>query len=735
MKKHGWALIALLACSFFVVSSAQAALIGSRHDMTTATGYSGPGIGGAGPCSYCHIPHKATGAKAWAAGVGGTVGVIGIVGQLCYDCHAPGQKFSAAPTVTAVNVFDTGLFHGLTRAQLPAADNMAGSGLPYATTALTAGLIECSSCHDPHNTAAGQDPFLQAVGTDMNTLCTLCHGGRSSSGVDYVANTLGTHPVNIAANSGSATSPVTVPTDNMARAFRYLASVAGTGDAWLAGGHLSTGATGNVTCNTCHAIHGRQPVTTQNASVVFTDNSSGSSVKALLSMGNGLVQSGFCEACHGSVTPAASGTANVKGPGGTGTFSHPINVTGGTVDTTVFVAAAAPYNYGTNKPICRSCHGVHPRTPSPRASVTYTPILYERHNPASGTAFCRNCHPATGATFFESGKHHAADTANWGDIASMQGRASGATPPFDNSSWFLNASGTASAPAGIVCYNCHRVHNSPDNVSILRLAKGPGFTGTTYNPTIQWLAGCTTCHGYYPSQYTANDNGSAAGKGSHFVGTLRNIPAGLANSLANYCFTAAWPGTGSLSIYGLVSGTITTDNTLKRIVCESCHRFDGTATTNNHSLVGNYGNTFQATGTTVGLCRTCHLTTQDKSASGADGWGTGWMTGDGRLGVIGRTHPLEKVQVSGVDVNTTKYPIQGGNVSYAGTTPNRVNCESCHAGHGTYPGLGAMILEGTTGTANYSGNAAVTDVPAADGSSWFPTTKNEAGFCLYCHVK
>lgn len=714
MKRSILVLLAVALCAAFVASSAFAAVIGSRHDMTTGSGISG---GTAGACSYCHIPHKATGAKAWSGAAGGTLGTIGTIGQLCYDCHNSGGRLGTEITVVTANPFATTPKHGLTVTNLPAADNMAGAGLPYVTSQITSGLIECSSCHDPHSTTA--EPFLQASATDLNTLCTKCHGGRSSSGQGYLANTLGTHPVAVSASSSSTIKPVTVPTATMARAFRgSVASITGSGNAWTAGGHLDNNS--QVNCTTCHAIHGLQATNQASNADPAYEGTSGSNVKALLAVGDNTTSSGLCEACHGVWS-----TGSPVAPGGTGT-SHPVNVA--VPDTEKFSAAAAPYNYGTSKSLCRSCHGVHPRTADPRDAAPNTPILYATH---AGN-FCQQCHPA-GATFFTGGKHHPGTTdIGWGDLASMLSNAKGSSPQLDNTDWF-----GGSDLSGITCYNCHRAHNAADNTSILRIAKGAGYEGggtaasptPTYLAQAHWQAGCVACHTAYPSSFTANDNNSAAGKGSHYVGSLRNTTR---NTVAAYIYQGTWPS-GGVSVYGLSSGTATNDNTTVQIVCESCHRFNGTAPSNNHAVIESQGNGFVASSGAVGLCRTCHLTTQDSIAAAAGSWGTGFWTADTRAKVIAKTHPLEKIQ-SGTNVSPAKYPVLGGNVSYASSN-TLVNCESCHVAHGALEQFGALILEGPA-TTNYAASGTNLSVPpAAGGEGWFPTAKDEAAFCLYCHTQ
>ncbi|MBI5418616.1 MAG: cytochrome c3 family protein [Deltaproteobacteria bacterium] len=729
-------LLFLLAAAMVVLFSlpASAAIVGSKHDMTGLTGITWAGTQGtAGACSFCHIPHKATGAKAWSGAPGGTLGVIGTIGQLCYDCHNPTGKFQTSPTVVQINVFDTPTYHGLTSGSLPTGDTMVGSGLPYVNAAadnITPGLMECSTCHDPHNTAAGSDPFLQGANT-VNNICQKCHQGRGDVAVATAqgfgaAGNPGTHPVNVLANAASATKPTTVPA-TMSQAYRgSVVSITGATprtNAWQAGGHLNNGlTTGTVVCVTCHSIHGRQDAA-QTTVVVFTDNTdAGAARKTLLSVVDSNNASSLCQGCHGT------------NPGNAANFTHPVNVA--TPDTTIFSTTTSPYQLGLGtgnaKALCRSCHGVHPASTG-RVATAQTPLLYSALEGA--TPFCSQCHPGS-ATFI--GNHHPANVPWSSGVAGIAANATALG--LNNSAW--------ATTNNIQCYNCHAGHNDLDNTSKLRIAKTAGVWGSTANTLTTtgfrgaWTAQCVGCHSGYPAFYTANQDGLRS-QGSHFVG---NVSTATPN-LMDYVFAGTWPA--STTAWSYYEGT----TTAPRVACQSCHTLMNNGlprTATQPLLLGNYSDNLEAqaigTGNGPGLCRRCHIPTQDKSASAANTWFTGYQTTDTRTTLIQATHPLEKIQ-SGAATNIATYPIAAGAyVTYhtaPGTNTNNVNCESCHSAHGTYVGMGGYILKAASGGAggtNYSGNfspsASPTNWTTIQGltrASWFPTTKDETGFCNLCH--
>ncbi len=737
-------LLILLSAALVVAFAlpASAVILGSRHDMTTLSGTTWGSLqGGAGACSFCHIPHKATGAKAWSGVAGGVQSQIGTVGQLCYNCHGSTGIMTGRATVVDVQVELTSLFHGLRLTPLPPNTAFPATGLPYVNgDNITNGLMECSSCHDPHNTTANTDPFLQGSFT-VNNLCEQCHQSRgtvtaaTAQGFGGSGN-IGTHPIGLALPGPNANGnkPTTYP--SWAQATRgSVASVTGSGNAWVVGAHTSTGVTGgNLVCVTCHSIHGRQPLA-GGASIAYLDNTDGSGTairRGLLSLSNTNAASQFCQDCHWQTNP-----------GNQTRFSHPINVNVTNPSASgIYAAAAAPYTYGldgqtgSRKALCRSCHAVHPGTTG-RAAIPATPLLYA--SVGDGAAYCSNCHPST-ATFIAT--HHPANVP-WTSSGGTAGIAANATAINLNNALWLTAN-------NIQCYNCHAGHNNLDgSASRLRLAKTAGVKGVNggnlntslvVDDNTSWTAQCVGCHSYAPANYTQNMD-LLKTQGSHFIGTVQTTP----NKLP-YVYGGAWPaGTTVVSYYeGTAAAPV--------MICQSCHNLSYNIGTGmgGHLLVATYGDNMVASATNVGLCRKCHIPVQDLTGSAtppAGTWNVGYQLNDTRGTIIQRTHPLEYIQSGNAVRVPTFYPITPSSsyVTYQiGTTPNVVNCESCHSAHGTFIGMGGMILKAASGGAGISGtfegNYTVpgsplswTSILALTNASWFPTVKNEVGYCRQCH--
>ncbi|UCG78257.1 MAG: cytochrome c3 family protein [Nitrospirota bacterium] len=235
MKK----LIVLLTVLVFVVSAVTvyAAVQGSKHDFTTATGPDAT-IANASLCGTCHIPHGGalTGdAPLWAknlaalgpyttynsSGTGATlsgtaVGAPGTMSLVCLSCHdgtvgiqtitknsvtynigavTAGTYVNAAGTINATvgangyspligtdltNDHPVGLVYDSANATL--------AGLNSTVNATTdrvvdiyplfgggdgVGTTECASCHDPHDTT--NVPFLRAP---IANVCGDCHSGK-----------------------------------------------------------------------------------------------------------------------------------------------------------------------------------------------------------------------------------------------------------------------------------------------------------------------------------------------------------------------------------------------------------------------------------------------------------------------------------------------------------------------------------------------------------------------------
>ena len=200
MKK----ILVVLALAAFA-STASAKIENSRHDLSK--GYNG-NAGKLGSCAYCHAPHLwvnsdlvGTGDSTpplWNRNTTGATYTIwntkytkanppGVRSLTCLSCHDGladlGQvnngAYGSLGNIKAVANVGTDL------------TNDHPVGMPYDTATstelvvnpvgvrlrTTAGVIqvECSSCHDPHNTSTGPDGgrFFLRVATDK--LCGACH--------------------------------------------------------------------------------------------------------------------------------------------------------------------------------------------------------------------------------------------------------------------------------------------------------------------------------------------------------------------------------------------------------------------------------------------------------------------------------------------------------------------------------------------------------------------------------
>ena len=142
-------------------------------------------VGQAGVCSACHVPHKATGPYLWARQVTGEGSTLSSPSKLCLSCH--NDKGTAAKKTVGrfshpVNVAVK---------NTPAMEKEPAP-LPLYTKADGSLVMECHTCHDPHQwdakaarkgtgtneegTAASS--FLRMhAGTD-SALCETCHADQ-----------------------------------------------------------------------------------------------------------------------------------------------------------------------------------------------------------------------------------------------------------------------------------------------------------------------------------------------------------------------------------------------------------------------------------------------------------------------------------------------------------------------------------------------------------------------------
>jgi len=220
MKK----ILVISLCMLLAATSAFAVIAGSKHDLTSATYYTGATKSS---CAFCHTPHHAVASTAplWNRSTsaatynlygggstlaGSTVNNPGANSQTCLSCHDGtidvGDVVNGTnDTIVAAGVLDaTGKILGTAAGYI--GTNLTTThpiGVIYNTAKTLAGLnstisggtnptingknwkiygggdgvgrIECGSCHDPHNTTAGQTPFLKDA---KLTICADCHSAK-----------------------------------------------------------------------------------------------------------------------------------------------------------------------------------------------------------------------------------------------------------------------------------------------------------------------------------------------------------------------------------------------------------------------------------------------------------------------------------------------------------------------------------------------------------------------------
>jgi predicted CXXCH cytochrome family protein len=217
--------VLVVALAMIGASAAMAAVVGTKHDMTTIA--TGTGVGGAFSvgagevCVYCHTPHGANTTAGMTLLWNRTFGTDGAtytpytsttstvanassmssITKVCLSCHdgtvavfsmgnAPNYGGSvAAMTGPSGKLLGTGMMTGdalLTNdmsndhpisfdyaTAVSYNDAAAYQATLPATLPLVGGMMECSTCHDVHG---GQptSAFLR-IDNDRSALCTTCH--------------------------------------------------------------------------------------------------------------------------------------------------------------------------------------------------------------------------------------------------------------------------------------------------------------------------------------------------------------------------------------------------------------------------------------------------------------------------------------------------------------------------------------------------------------------------------
>lgn len=146
--KYRFRILTGLAASLFIIGSASAGVVGSKHDMTTATGAAAQTTGAtAQVCVFCHTPHgsdaSVTAAPLWnkslpiatdfqdytSSTLDGTADLAGSPSLACLSCHDGTQ---AMDTVLNAPTNASGYNYNASGAQIDtgAVDVMAGEPVP-----------------------------------------------------------------------------------------------------------------------------------------------------------------------------------------------------------------------------------------------------------------------------------------------------------------------------------------------------------------------------------------------------------------------------------------------------------------------------------------------------------------------------------------------------------------------------------------------------------------------------
>ncbi|MEI7725568.1 MAG: cytochrome c3 family protein [Bacteroidota bacterium] len=207
MKKLNLLLTVIAMLMFAPFINAQT-IVGSAHDFSTQTWNTSGEI-----CKVCHTPHNADitvlNAPLWnhqlsafasytvysSATMNATVGQPDGSSKLCLSCHdgtvalqnfggvTNGTTYMTGPNLVGTNLgndhpvsftydaalatADPGLFNPTT--------HLSGLGGTITNDLLIAGKLQCSSCHDVHNNAAGTPPSLLVKSNAASALCLTCH--------------------------------------------------------------------------------------------------------------------------------------------------------------------------------------------------------------------------------------------------------------------------------------------------------------------------------------------------------------------------------------------------------------------------------------------------------------------------------------------------------------------------------------------------------------------------------
>ena len=531
MKRFVWPLLITLLLT--VHTNAIAGVLNSPHDIA-AQKYTVAGRADEkkNVCNYCHVPHKAKGARLWATAPPSLKG-WGKVGPLCYSCHDGVAIVS--PNVDASNTAFNPRSHGLDKSMFPEGDDMSGSDLPYTVGGSENNNIECSTCHNPHDNT--NRPFLRVPISD---LCVKCHQHRENSGYG-INNVEGTHPVHKQPlDEVEGASPIEVQPEfkvNFPQVYPSENGKYSEGVHWTLGGHLSGGREGTMECITCHTVHGQERIGPVADKLLTIDP-----VKEHADL--------FCEGCHRGKRGDNLGSPPFPNPGGTiapRTYHPADDDSANGVGRIVDIKTPSDWVFGKGgEVLCTTCH-------KPHRALKNSPIL---NPPVEQNTFCEECH----STPFSH--HPSGNSAGGSNINSGKPHASSrqVAIPSDFPAGITYGSPVSSS---LYCSSCHRAHNaSCKPILVINCADNDA------------CAICTTCHPKFNPTWQTDDNW----KSTHFMGdpTVAVIDkvtvTGMVFGTQPGYFDQyppinrdVWPESGLYSRYGGVEG--------KDITCCSCHSF------------------------------------------------------------------------------------------------------------------------------------------------------------------
>jgi len=533
--------IAVLVASVFWPVSVIAGVVSSPHDIQ-AQGYTFSGGGmqkKSSVCNYCHVPHKAKGARLWAT-TPPSLKAWGEVGPLCYSCHDGVAIVS--PDVDASNTAFNPKSHGLLLQNLPAGDDVTESGFPYTVDPKPEGNIECSTCHNPHDDT--NRPFLRAPITEI---CQKCHKHRENSGYN-LENEEGTHPVHkLPIDEVEGDSPIDVQEDFKVAFPDDYPSEDGSitpGVHWTLGGHLSEGHDGTMECITCHSVHGKEAIGPKGENLLAMD--------PVMKNANE-----FCEGCHRGKRGDKLGEPPFPNPGGTElprTYHPADNDDSNGPGRIVNIVQPEGWVFGEGgEVLCTTCH-------KPHNALKNSPILRPM---TVAETFCEECH-RTG-----SFDHHPSGTMPGGGLDSGKPHASTRSVQVPDDFLALGTTYGNPKDGWLYCSSCHRAHNAKcQPILVIECEEG----GTCDI--------CLKCHPKFNPTWQTDDNY----KSTHFLGdpTLNEVdavdlssgqPLGTQQGYydqyppINY---DTWPESGLKSVFGGTGGP-TGEGTV--ITCCSCHSF------------------------------------------------------------------------------------------------------------------------------------------------------------------